>query len=438
MRSLRGAATGEVVTARLANGLRVVVEELPFARSVAIGCVVNAGSRYETRELSGVSHLIEHVLFRGSSTMPSALDIAVAVECLGGMIDAYTDADHAVCHIRAHPDGLGEAAGILADLLIRPALRPADLEPEREVVIGEICDSAENPAEEAQRLVELSMWGDHPLGWGIAGTKESVRALTPEQLVQYWETHYTAANCVVTVAGAVPATEAFDAIQDAFADMPPGRVVPPPSAARCRPGPDLAVAGPVGDRAAFAIGLPGVAYDDLGRWAMHCFNAILGGSMSSRLFQEIRGRLGLAYQIGSRSVEHYGTGMWLVTGSLAGPELPGGLSAVGAVLRRARDDGFDAAEVERVARHGSRGLQLLLEDTWAVAERNGVHVARDGTPEAVEDVLTGLALVEAAAVHRIARQVIDARYCHLAVVGVEPADGLLDILVSAMAGGPPQ
>jgi predicted Zn-dependent peptidase len=436
MPSLRVAATGEVMTARLANGLQVVVEELPFARSVAIGCVVNAGSRYESRELSGVSHLIEHLLFRGSAAMPSALDIAVAVECLGGMIDAYTDADHAVCHIRAHPEGLAEAAGILADLLVRPALRPDDLEPEREVVIGEICDSAENPAEEAQRLAELAMWGDHPLGWGIAGTQESVRALTAEQLVRYWETHYTAANCVVTVAGAAPADAALEAIQDAFGDMPPGRAVPPPSAARCRPGPDLAVAGPVGDRAAFAIGLPGVAYDHPGRWAMHCFNAILGGSMSSRLFQEIRGRLGLAYQIGSRSLEHGGTGMWLVTGSLARAELPGGLAAVGAVLGRARDHGFGPAEVQRVTRHGSRGIELLLEDTWAVAERNGVHVARDGVPTPVEEVLTGLASVDATAVHRIARQVIDAGYCHLTAVGVEPADGLLDALVSALAGEP--
>jgi predicted Zn-dependent peptidase len=425
------APVGATVTSTLANGLSVVVEPLPFARSVSIGCVIRAGSGYDTPSTSGIAHLTEHLLFRGSKSLPSALDIAVAAERMGAEIDAYTDHEHAVFHVRTHPEGLREAAGMLADLLIRPELRDADFEPERDVVLGEIRDSAENPADEAQHLVEFAAFGEHPLGWGIAGSVASVSGITNDQARHYWERHYTAVNCVLTVAGAVAPSEALPVAEHAFGEMPPGVPVTRAQPSAYLPGPDLSTGGPQSDRATIALALPGYAVHDPARWAMRCFNAITGGSMSSRLFQEVRGRLGISYQIRSQALEHADTGMWLVTASFGREDVPAGLAAVSRVLGQVQRGEFTADEVRRVAQHASRSIDLLMEDTWAVAERNGVELARHGGVASLNAVLDGYGAVDLDAVRSVATQVTDADRLHVAVLGV-PTDGLLQLMLESL------
>ena len=349
MRSVRTEPRRDLMTAHLDNGLPVVIESLPFAHSVAVGCVVEAGSRFEEDQQSGLSHFIEHLVFRGSEGWPSPLEVAVAAEGLGGELDAYTDTDHAVYRLRVHPDGFPGAVRLLADLMLRPMFRESDLVPERDVVVGEISDSAEDPGEAVQRLLELAAWGAHPVSRDIAGRRETVMSLTAGDLRDYWGSHYTAANCVLTVAGAVDPDEALRLVEAEFGAMPAGLRCTSPPTPVVESGPTTVVVGDEGRRTTIGIGLPGVGHDAADRWAMHCMNAIIGGSMSSWLFQDVRGRQGLTYQIGSRNLPQTGAGLWMVAASLADEDLEPVLTAIGRTLGRARSGECSHDEIRRAA-----------------------------------------------------------------------------------------
>ena len=423
-------------TFTLPGGLHVLVEELPHTHSVSVGCFVGVGSGHESPPDCGISHFIEHMLFKGSRKRPNPRLISDAIEGIGGILDAYTSFESTVYYAKVADIHFDRAVDVLADMLLYPCFDPRDVEKERRVIAEELRATEDTPSELVHLLLDGAMWGDQPLGRDIAGDEAAVGAYTHAQVLAHWQRYYTRANTVISIAGNISAERAAVAIAQAFDAMPvgePAQFVPsqPP-----QPGPALALRTDDSEQGNFCIGFPGIAQDDPDRRAMQVFDTILGGGMSSRLFQEIREELGLAYSVGSYSREHHDAGKWVVYGSVEPDNLRPCVETTMRELRAALARGITDEELARVKEQVKGGMLLSLEDTWSVASRNGSHQQRYGRVIPVEQVVSEVEQVTREDVLRVAGRVLQQGALHMAVIGpYEDGDELLPLLRLAEPAG---
>ena len=404
-------------TFALTGGLRLLVEELPHTHSVSLGCFVGVGSGHEQRRISGISHFIEHMLFKGTELRPTPKLISDAIEGVGGILDAYTGFESTVYYAKVADIHFDRALDVLADMLLQPLLDPRDIEKERRVITEELRQTADTPSELVHMLLDAAMWGDQPLGRDIAGDEASVAALTRDQIMTHWHEHYSLANTVISIAGNIDGEHGAAAIERALNGMPAGRAAQflpslPPS-----PGPTLLLHPDDSEQGNFCLGFPGIPQHDPDRRAMQVFDTVLGGGMSSRLFQEIREERALAYSVGSYSREHHDAGKWVVYGSVEPAMLHECLATVMQELRAALADGITDDELQRVKEQVKGGILLSLEDTWSIAARNGSHQLRYGRVIPVEQVVAEVEAVTRADVLRVAQRVLREDALHLAVIG---------------------
>ena len=404
-------------TFTLPGGLRVLVAPLPHTHSVSVGCFIGAGACHEDAPRAGIAHFIEHMIFKGSERRPTPKQISDAIEGVGGILDAYTSFESTVCYAKVADIHFARALDVLADMLLRPRFDPQDVEKERRVITEELRETEDTPSELVHLLLDRHMWGDQPLGRDIAGDQASVAAFTREQVLEHWRTHYTQRNTVVSIAGNVDPERAAELVGQAFAEMPAGQPIPCLPSLPPAPGPALALRADGSEQCSFCIGLPGVPHGDPDRRAMLVFDTVLGGGMSSRLFQEIREERGLAYNVGSYSREHHDAGKWVVYGGVDPDKLVECTAAVMAELRRARAEGITADELAHVKEQVNGGILLSLEDTWSVASRNGSHMLRYGRVIPVEQVVAEVEAVTEADVLRVSRRVLREDALHMAVIG---------------------
>ncbi len=399
------------------RGLRLLVEELPHTHSVSIGCFVAVGAAHEQRETAGISHFIEHMLFKGSRAYPNPKALSDAIEGVGGILDAYTGFDSTVYYAKVADIHVERALGVLADMLQHPRLDRRDIEKERRVITEEIRQTADTPSDLVHMLSDQAMWGDQPLGRDIAGDEYSVATISADALRDWWRARYTRSAIIISIAGNITADRAAEAVERYFAELPPGDAMPFPSSLPFLPGPALAIRHDDSEQSNFCLGFPGVAQNDPDRRALLVLDNVLGGSMSSRLFQEIREERGLAYSIGSYSREHHDAGKWQVYGSVEPAKLEECIDTIMAELRRARVEGITQAELAQVKEQVKGGILLSLEDTWSVASRNGSHMGRYGRVIPVEQVVAEVEAVTVDDVLRVAQRVLREDALHLAVIG---------------------
>jgi predicted Zn-dependent peptidase len=416
-------------TILLSGGLRLLVEELPHTHSVSLGCFVGVGAGHEQHATSGVSHFIEHMLFKGSQRRPTPKLISDAIEGVGGFLEAYTGFDSTVYYAKVAHIHFDRALDVLADMLLHPRFDPKDIEKERRVIVEELRQTEDTPSDLVHMLLDSAMWGDQPLGRDIAGDEETVAAITRDGILGHWRTHYNRANIVISVAGNIAADRAATAIEAALADLAPGEVATYLPSQPPRRGPALILHPDDSEQSNFCLGFEGLAQPDPDRRALSVFDTVLGGSMSSRLFQEIREERGLAYSVGSYSREHHDTGKWVVYGSVEPGKLHECVATVMAELRRALRDGITAEELQQVKEQVKGGILLSLEDTWSVASRNGSHLLRYGQVIPVEQVVAEVESVTCEDVLRVAGRVLREETLHLALIGPhDDAEALRELL----------
>jgi predicted Zn-dependent peptidase len=420
-------------TILLPGGLRLLVEELPHTHSVSLGCFVGVGAGHEQRATSGVAHFIEHMLFKGSERRPTPKLISDAIEGVGGFLEAYTGFESTVYYAKVAHIHFDRALDVLADMLLYPRFDPKDIEKERRVIVEELRQTEDTPSDLVHLLLDSAMWGDQPLGRDIAGDEEAVAAITRDGIVAHWRTHYNRANMVISVAGNIVAAHAAAAIEAALAELPPGEVAAYLPSKPPRRGPALVLHPDDSEQSNFCLAFEGLAQSDPDRRALLVLDSVLGGSMSSRLFQEIREERGLAYNVGSYSREHHDTGKWVVYGSVEPGKLHECIATVMAELRRARRDGITAEELQQVKEQVKGGILLSLEDTWSVASRNGSHQLRYGKVIPVEQVVAEVEAVTCEDVLRVAGRVLREETLHLAVIG--PHDDAEDLRELLTLGG---
>ncbi|MFZ5587198.1 MAG: M16 family metallopeptidase [Thermodesulfobacteriota bacterium] len=278
----------------LDNGVRIISERNPQAFSVTVGLWMEVGSRDEDPAQGGVSHFIEHMAFKGTARR-SPLDIAREIDRLGGLANAFTSKEHTCFHARALANRLPDICDLLCDLLLHPALDPAELERERDVILQEISAVEDTPDELVHVLFSQNYWPAHPLGRPVLGSAESVAALDRAGIKGYLGANYLPPRMVAAAVGNLEHGQVVDLIGPALAALPAG----PPAAPRCAPSPrpGLWLAQRDSEQVHLALGLPAPAAGDPDRFSAALLNLILGGNMSSRLFQEVREKRGLAYAV---------------------------------------------------------------------------------------------------------------------------------------------
>jgi predicted Zn-dependent peptidase len=358
----------------LPGGLRVVTEAMPGVRSASIGVWVGVGSRDESPTLSGASHFLEHLLFKGTASR-SALDISVELDEVGGEFNAFTAKEYTCFHARVLDEDLPLAVDVLGDMVTSSTIQPEDVEAEREVILDEIAMHDDDPDDVVGNVYAEKAWGSSPLGRPIAGTAESIKALTRAQILRYYRSRYQPANTVVAVAGNVDHAGVVRQVRRAFARSgfladPTTRPAPVRRRDRARRTStgQVVVAKPF-EQANLVLGVNGLVRTDGRRYALGVLNAALGGGTSSRLFQEVREHRGLAYSVYSYAAHYADAGTFAVAVGCLPSKVGAVLTVVRDELSRLGGDGISDVELRRGKGQLRGGLVLALEDTGSRMSR---------------------------------------------------------------------
>ncbi|MBI4506852.1 MAG: insulinase family protein [Chloroflexi bacterium] len=400
----------------LDNGLRVLSAQMPHARSVSIVMGVATGARYEPAGVNGVSHFIEHMLFKGTERRPSPKLISEAIEGVGGIINAETGKEHTMYWAKVAREHLPLALDLLSDLLLCSQFAPEEIEKERRVILEELHMLLDEPHEWVDVLFDQTLWGEHPLGRDIVGTRETLTQMDRRQIVGFYRQRYDPRATVVSVAGAVE----HDAVVDRVATMMGGwsgevaddELEPP--AELC--GPRVLVQPKDTEQAHLCLGVRALSYRDPERYALNLLNAILGEGMSSRLFLEIRERQGLAYDVHSYTSHFRDAGTAIIYAGVEPADLLRTVEALMGELRRLREPVPD--EELRRAREFKKGrLALAMEDTRAIASWIGGQELLHGRPQTFDEIVEIVDSLTADDLQRVANRCFSSDRLALAVVG---------------------
>lgn len=404
-------------TIKLSNGLCLLVEERPHTHSVALGCFVRVGARYEPAPLSGISHLIEHMCFKGTRSIPTARQIAQYVEGVGGILDAETSYESTVYWAKVADIHFDRALHVLTELVCAPRFDADELEKERQVIIEEIRGIQDSPDDWIDTLIYESLWGEQPLGRDIAGSAESVGNISHSAMVAFWQQHYTPASLVVSVAGNVETGRVVDAVSAAFGTRPMGEPHDAIPTSAAQPGPQLKIVRRSIEQSHFSLALPALSFHDPDRRALDVLDIVMGGDMSSRLFQELREEQGLAYSVGSYQNKYADAGAWVIYGSVKPTKLTTAIRTILTMLHTLKNEGISEEEVAYVKEQVKGRILLAQEDTWSVASRNGGLQLRYGEVFSLERVVADFEAVTCADVHRVVQRILHRDRLHLVVVG---------------------
>src|SRR3984957_8947921 len=383
------------------------------ARSVCIGFWVGTGSRDEEDRWAGSSHFLEHLLFKGTADR-SASAIAEAVDEVGGDFNAFTTKEYTSFYIRLLAEHLDLGLDILSDIMWRPALRPTDLDAERLVILDEILMHADEPSDEAAEQSSAALFPDHPLGREVLGSHDSVAAMTADRIREFFGLHYRPGNMVVAVAGDLDHREGADGLEARVGGQPGGS-----TPARQAPGDKvepLRVVRRGTEQAHLVLAARSVNRRDPRRYALAVLNHVLGGGLSSRLFQEIRERRGLAYSVWSERVAYHDAGTLSVGMGTAPEHVPEVLDIVGSELAALGAEGITERELA-IAKGNLRAETLLAcEDSGARMSRIGASLLLHGEILTVDQVLARVEALTLDEIHAAGEELVAAPMT-LSVVG---------------------
>lgn len=400
-------------TETLPSGVSLVTEPMADARSVCLGFWVGTGSRDEQLERAGASHFLEHLLFKGTEAR-TATAIAEAVDEVGGDFNAFTTKEYTSFYIRLLAEHLPLGLDILSDIMWRPALRSVDLDAERLVILDEILMHADEPADQAAEQGSAGLFPGHALGREVLGSEESVAAMTSEQIREFFELHYRPGNMVAAVAGDVVHEQVAEGLEARFAGSTGGS-----APKRSVPGPvvePLRVVRRSSEQTHVVLGMRSVDRFDDRRYALAVLNHVLGGGLSSRLFQEIRERRGLAYSVWSDRVAYCDAGAVSVGMGTAPDNVAEVLEIVTTELARLGEAGITERELA-IAKGNLRAETLLAcEDSGARMSRIGASQLLHGEVLEVDEVLARVEALTLEDVHRAATELVAAPRS-LSVVG---------------------
>ncbi|MEW6046306.1 MAG: pitrilysin family protein [Bacillota bacterium] len=397
----------------LDNGVRIVTEAMDDLRSASVSFWVDVGSRDEAPGEQGICHFIEHMMFKGTERL-SARQIAERIDAIGGQLNAFTTKEQTCYYARVLDEHLHEAVDLLADMLLHSKMDPADVDKEKGVIREEIRMYEDTPDEIIHDLVAQAALGRHPAGRAVAGTEESVQSLTPEQIRAFVRAHYTGRRLVVAAAGRLDHDRLAEQVARYFSALSPGE--PPRRSGAVESGYRWLVRSKKTEQAHFCVGAPGLQAASPDKWPMMLLDTVLGGGVSSRLFQELREERGWVYSTYSYHTALSDVGYFTVYAGASPDKAAAVLDLVERELASVAASGISPEELRRAKEHLKGSLMLSLESTSHRASRLA-RAELSGEPYlAPDEVLARIEQVTAEQVHELAARVfVPDRYAYAAV-----------------------
>ncbi len=398
----------------LPNGVRIVTEEIPHVKSVAIGLWVGAGTRDEGEDNQGISHFIEHMLFKGTQKR-SAKDLAESLEAVGGQLNAFTTKEYTCYYAKILDEDLDLAIDVLSDMYFNSKFEPKEIEKEKKVVIEEIKMYEDSPDELIHDIFTQTVWKGHPLGKPILGTSESIAGMNRQKILSFLAQNYTPQNLVIAVAGSINYKQIHDKLAPIFGSF---------SGSRQR---NLDVKPKAGtvikhiskdtEQTQIVMGVPGLAQDDPQIYPLHIFNNILGGGLSSRLFQEIREERGMAYSVYSYHSTFVDSGLFAVYAGTSPGNSEAVIECILAELAKLKQEGISPNELERTKAQIKGSLYLSLESVSSRMSRLGKTELSFDRIVPLEEVVQKIGRVEINDVKRLAESLLNSSVLSLTTIG---------------------
>jgi predicted Zn-dependent peptidase len=409
------AVEGNFQKSILPNGIRIVTERIAHVRSVAVGVWVDTGSRHEPLPKSGVSHFIEHLVFKGTESR-TAEEVAKAVDSVGGQMDAFTTKEHTCFYVTVLDRHLPLAADLLSDILLHPLFAPEDIDRERTVVLQEFRMVEDTPDDLIHDLFAERVWAGHPLGRPILGDRKIILGLDRETILAYFRNEYCPARITIAAAGRLEHAELADLLGKCFRDFQGAGGVRngggPPDLT-----PRLELIDKPLEQVHFVLGGPGLRQDAPERYVLYLLNTIIGGSMSSRLFQEVRERQGLVYSIYSGNAAFRDCGLFYIYAGTEPAHFPKVLGLVMEELRKLKRDGVTADELTRAKEHLKGSLMLSLESTSSRMTRIAKQELYFGHYFTLDEILAAVDRVSAEQIQALIAELLDRRPLSLVALG---------------------
>jgi predicted Zn-dependent peptidase len=405
----------DIEIATLKNGIRVISEEMGHVRSVSLGVWIRTGSRREASEENGISHFIEHMLFKGTKNR-SAEEIARSVDSIGGGLDAFTAKEMVSYNTKVLDEHLPVAFDVLADLVRNPLFREEDVEREKGVILEELKMDVDNPEYLLHDIFSSNFYKDHPLGKPIIGSKDTIRAFDRSMIDDYYQRYYSPSNILITAAGNLNHAELVDLAREHFEDLK----ISPQLAPEVAPVPHarLVFRNKTSlEQTHLYMGVPAYPFQHEQRFACYTLNTILGGGMSSRLFQNIREKQGLAYAVYSELSMYRDTGCMAIYAGTAVETAGKVIDSIVKELRELKENLVPAEELRRAKDNLKGSLMLGLESTssrMGNLARQDLYFRRFFT---LDEMLESIEVVTAEQVQMIAREFFDPKNITLAVLG---------------------
>lgn len=401
----------------LDNGLRVLSAPMPGTRSVAVSIYVGAGSRYENEEEAGLSHMLEHLVFKGTEKRPTPQEISELIDGVGGVMNAATDRELTVYYAKVARPHFERAADVLTDMVRKPLMAAEELEKERKVIIEELASVADSPAQLVDVLLDATMWPGQPLGRDVAGSEATVTALTRDATVEYFHRQYVPNNIVVAVAGSIEHEEVVAFMQDALGDWKPGTPSMWIPAVDGQTASRAAVQYKRTEQAHIEIAVHAVSNQDPDRFPLDMISVILGEGMSSRLFMELREKRALCYDVHSYASHYLDTGAFAVYAGVDPKKAVEATQALLEELARLRNNGVTEEELIKAKELSKGRLLLRMEDTRAVSGWLGGQEMLNGYVRTPDEVVELFDAVTVDDVQRVATKLFDIRKLSFALVG---------------------
>ena len=405
----------------LDNQLRVLTSTMPHTRSVSMVICVGAGSRYESEELSGISHFLEHLPFKGTKQWPSAREVSEAIEGVGGVMNASTDREMTAFWCKVAQPHFQSAFAVMLDMIIHPILDPDELEKEREVIQEELRMTYDHPTYRVDLLIDESLWPDQAMGRDVGGKPESVSAISRENILEYMRHQYNPANIVVAVAGNVSHEEVLDLVAEATKGWEFQESLDWEPVDYSHDWPVVRMEQRRSDQTHLCLALPGLSLEDPDRFNLAILNVILGDCMSSRLFLNLREQQSLAYDVNSSTTHFRDCGSLVI---YCGVEPRKSREAVRAVIGELQElhEEVPPQELNKAKEYTKGRVLLRLEDTRAVASWLASQELLQGRVSTPDEAVEQIDAVTAPDVARVAQNLFGQDKLRLALVGPHRSD----------------
>jgi predicted Zn-dependent peptidase len=405
------------------SGLRLVTVPMPAAKTATVLVLVKCGSKYETRELSGVSHFLEHLMFKGTQKRPGYLDISRELDGIGASYNAFTSKEVTGYFARAAATKFDVISDVIFDIFLNSKLEQGAMDIERGPIIEELKMRRDDPQSHISRLFEELLYGDQPAGWEVGGTIETINAMQAPQLRSWFDTHYVAKNTVIAVAGNVDPKAVVASVERAFAGIRQAPQSEKPAVTERQTAPAVKVFPKDVEQLYVSLGVRAFGLHDERRYAMGLLASIMGGGMSSRLFDEVREKRGLAYYVWAAPSLYTDSGYFEVGVGLNQSKAAEGISVVLAELAKVAADGVTDAELQRVKDRAEGRTAFSMESTQGTADDYGGPILFYDRVITPDEELSRIKAVTREDIRKVAGDIFRNDRLNLAVIGPGVTEG---------------